>query len=152
MARLQHPAYVLGTGQPGSVPLAPVSNRQQADVDEDGYFEVVDEDAPAVRDRLAGVYDVEYEDGDVVVPDDHPTVSDETSGDATPETESSDVDEGTDEEASGTYSRDELEEMEHEARKDVYRDLGGDTDAIDMRKSGEVVAGILRLQAENGGE
>ncbi|GAA0200221.1 metallophosphoesterase [Haladaptatus pallidirubidus] len=67
--RIEHPAYALGSGKPGSVPLVPAYNRLQAGVDDEGYFDVDDEHADAVMERLADRYDVEYDDGDVVVPD-----------------------------------------------------------------------------------
>ena len=150
MPRLEHPAYALGRGRPGSVPLTPAYQRLQADVDDDGYFEVETDHVDAVRARLAETYEVEYDGADVVVPEDHEEVasdSGDTSGDSAggePPDESTSGDSAAD-----TYSRSDLDTMERERLKEIYlEELDGDRDEVDLRKPNELVAGILRMQAD----
>lgn len=143
---LQHPGYVLGTGRPAEVTLAPESLRRSAAIDEDGWFDVPEDvDADPIRDRLATVYDVEYDAEGAA----HPI---ETDDDADAEPASGDADEEVDEDEADEYTRDELDELDLDALREVFDDLGGDRDAVDMRKPNEIVAAILRLQTENGGE
>ena len=121
--------------------LAPVSNRQERSVDDEGYFEVPDEHVAAVRDRLASVYDVEYDGADVVPPE-----PDETD-DAADEADTGGDEDGDQNDATG-YTREDLEGKEFDEVKEIFAELGGDTDDVDMRKRNEVEAAVLRLQAD----
>lgn len=152
---LQHPAYVLESARPGEVMLAPESHRRSATVDDEGWFDVPDDlNADRIRDRLATTYDVEYADDGSVLSGG--SAGDGAESDAEADANGADTaDSGADDateadvdESPGEYSREDLEEMDVDELREVFDEVGGDRDAVDMRKPNEIVAGILRAQAD----
>ena len=146
---IKHPAYHEDVQR--GVPSRASIGSETYEVDDDGYLAVDDEsEAVAAMQRLAETYSVEYDDDGEIVDVNAPvdtSVEDTDTGGASAARESDDGEEPPDE-ASAHRSREDLKERDHEELKDLFRDLGGDTDAMDMRSKDEVIAGILRLDAD----
>ena len=100
-----------------------------------------------LRDRIERASDgTVHHYGDEVVLEDHEV---EFLGDQVERIEHVDPNEGSfDEGSEETYTRSYLDGLSHEDLKDVFVEMGGDTDAVDMRKSEAVIDAVLRLQGE----
>lgn len=66
MVRIEHPRAARGKQPPATVSYA---QRGRAAVDDEGYFEIPEKYAPGVMQSLARKYDVEFDDGEVILPD-----------------------------------------------------------------------------------
>lgn len=162
MTEIKHPAYELNRG----IPTRASVGSTEYEIDENGYLSVADDKADTVMQRLAATYSVEYgDDGEIAdtaaaVETAVDEAADDDSGDgdggdtdegdnaaeaeAEAQTPAEDGEEGPDE----TMDRSELEDWNMEALRDRYESLGGDPDGVDMRQKDELIAGILRLQAD----
>lgn len=158
MVDIQHPATVLERGVPSRAGIG----AEMYDIDDEGYFTVDDEaTAVEVMERLAENYGVEYTDDGEIEGDATPAVTrvensedgeSAESGDDSEETSGSEADDGEAlaEAGADAFDRAELEEKERDDLREMVRDHPDvDEDEINLNKTEEMVAALLRADAES---